>query len=156
MNSKKKINLYRLACGQIKSKVKNHIDLIATLSNTTAILKERFPNFFWVGIYFVKESFLVLGPFQGPPACMKLNKDKGACATAVNQQAGLIIPDVNLFPGHIACDKRSRSEIVIPLFDKKGIIPAVIDIDSKKPNDFDEDDMKGLEKIGQILVPIWK
>lgn len=155
MNTIKKSNLYRLSSAQVRSKVSRNINVIATLANTTAILKERFPHFFWVGIYFLVPPYLILGPFQGPPACMRLNLDEGACATVVKNHKSIIIPDVNLFPGHVTCDNRSKSEIVIPLLNSKKEIIGVLDVDSQQLNSFNKIDLLGLEAIGKILEPIW-
>ena len=146
---------YKWAIKQIRSKVKHHMNTISTLANVSAILKERFPNFFWVGFYFYKEDHLLLGPFQGPPACVKLDINKGVCSAAANRRETVLVADVDAFPGHIACDARSKSEIVVPLFDEAENIKAVLDVDSEKLNDFDETDQRWLEKIAVHLKNIW-
>ena len=152
----KREEAYRWINSQVRSKVKNHVDIIATLANTTAILMERLPGFFWIGFYFLKEDHLLLGPFQGPPACVKLSLDKGVCGACAASQKTIIVADVNRFPGHVACDSRSKSEIVVPLFDSNNQVKAVLDVDSEKLNDFGEIDAKGLEGIAKKLEIIWK
>ena len=151
----KKEEAYHWAAGQVRSKVKKHIDVVATLANTAAILKERLPHFFWVGFYTVKGNDLILGPFQGPPACVMLSLDNGVCAASIGSKKTIIVPNVNEFPGHITCDARSKSEIVVPLFDSTGNLKAVLDVDSDRFNDFDQTDERGLETISQLLTPIW-
>ena len=151
----RKEDRYKWAASQVRSKVKHHVDTVSTLANTAAILKERCPNFFWVGFYFFLEDCLVLGPFQGPPACAKLGLDKGVCAAAASKKSTIIVPDVGQFPGHVACDSRSKSEIVVPVFDKNGALRALLDVDSENPGDFDQTDKQGLETIASLLSSIW-
>ncbi len=146
---------YRWAKGQIRKKVKNHHDIISTLANCSAILKERFPKFFWVGFYFLRDDNLILGPFQGPPACVKLNLVKGVCADCAREKKPILVKNVNEYPGHVSCDSRSKSEVVIPLFNNNGELKAVLDIDSEKIGDFSEEDVKHLESIEEILRTIW-
>lgn len=136
------------------AQVKRHQDLIATLANTTAILKEYLPHFFWVGFYFYKEDHLLLGPFQGPPACVKLSLDHGVCAQCALSREPVVVPDVHQFPGHVACDSRSQSEIVIPIFTHQGDLVAVLDVDSASKNDFDQADVHGLTQIAEQLKTI--
>ena len=152
----KKQESYRWAAKQVRAQIKRHSDLIATLANITAILNDRFSYFFWVGFYFLKDHSLVLGPFQGPPACMVLNLEKGVCAAAVKERKTILVPDVHRFPGHIACDSRSKSEIVVPCFDTRGIIQAVLDVDSEKAGAFDQIDQSHLEGLVASLAPIWE
>lgn len=121
------------------------MDLVANLANVAAALKEAF-DFFWVGFYLVKQDQLVLGPFQGPVACTRIRKGKGVCGTAWQEGATLLVPDVEVFPGHIACSSLSRSEIVVPLI-KDGEVWGVLDIDSDLLNFFDETDRKYLEEM---------
>lgn len=121
------------------------MDLVANLANVAAALKEAF-DFFWVGFYLVKQDQLVLGPFQGPVACTRIRKGKGVCGTAWQEGATLLVPDVEVFPGHIACSSLSRSEIVVPLI-KDGKVWGVLDIDSDLLNFFDETDRKYLEEM---------
>lgn len=118
---------------------------MANLANLAAALKEAF-DFFWVGFYLVKQDQLVLGPFQGPVACTRIRKGKGVCGTAWQEGATLLVPDVEVFPGHIACSSLSRSEIVVPLI-KDGEVWGVLDIDSDLLNFFDETDRKYLEEM---------
>ena len=118
---------------------------MANLANVAAALKEAF-DFFWVGFYLVKQDQLVLGPFQGPVACTRIRKGKGVCGTAWQESATLLVPDVEVFPGHIACSSLSRSEIVVPLI-KDGEVWGVLDIDSDLLNFFDETDRKYLEEM---------
>lgn len=151
----KKTESYKWAAKRVRAQVQRQVDVIATLSNTTAILKEYFPNFFWIGFYFLRDDHLVLGPFQGPPACVKLTLDKGVCAACAKQRETLIVPNVHEFPGHVACDSRSNSEIVVPVFDDAGALRAVLDVDSKALDDFTKDDARGLQKVAELLQPIW-
>lgn len=134
---------------QIQSVVEGEPDLIANLANTAALLKEAMA-FFWVGFYLVKGNELVLGPFQGPVACTRIGSGKGVCGAAWEKKETQVVPDVDLFPGHIACSSLSRSEIVVPLW-KDTKIWAVLDIDSQELNTFDEIDKKYLEKLSLIL-----
>jgi GAF domain-containing protein len=151
----KREEAYKWAGKQVRSKVKKHVDVVATLANTAAILKDRFPNYFWVGFYFLKDDHLILGPFQGPPACMKLELNAGVCAASANEKKTVIVPDVNKFPGHVSCDSRSNSEIVVPLFDSNGNLKAVLDVDSEAFDDFSEIDKNGLEAIAEQLKAIF-
>jgi len=134
---------------QIRELTRNERDLTADLANISAALKRAF-GFFWVGFYLVKESELVLGPFQGPVACSRIPLGKGVCGTAWKEQQTIIVPDVKQFPGHIACSNESKSEIVVPLFNNGEII-GVLDIDSDRLNTFDETDVKYLEKIVELI-----
>lgn len=136
---------YRTLLPQIKSLVESETDLIANLANVAAALREAF-GFFWVGFYLVKEGELVLGPFQGPIACTRIRKGRGVCGTAWAEAKTLVVPDVDAFPGHIACSSLSRSEIVIPLM-KGGEVWGVLDIDSDSLNSFDELDQGFLEGL---------
>lgn len=130
---------------QVRSLIEGEVDLVANLANVAAALKEAF-DFFWVGFYLVKQDQLVLGPFQGPVACTRIRKGKGVCGTAWQGGATLLVPDVEVFPGHIACSSLSRSEIVVPLI-KDGEVCGVLDIDSDLLNFFDETDRKYLEEM---------
>lgn len=130
---------------RVRSLIEGEVDLVANLANVAAALKEAF-DFFWVGFYLVKQDQLVLGPFQGPVACTRIRKGKGVCGTAWQEGATLLVPDVEVFPGHIACSSLSRSEIVVPLI-KDGKVWGVLDIDSDLLNFFDETDRKYLEEM---------
>lgn len=151
----KKEESYKWAGKQVRAQVKRHTDVVATLANTAAILRSRFPNYFWVGVYFLKGDHLILGPFQGPPACMKLSLDKGVCAASANEKKTIVVQNVHEFPGHVACDSRSNSEIVVPLFDRSKQLRAVLDVDSEALADFDQVDAEGLEAIAHMLIEIW-
>lgn len=147
-----KEGLYREILPQIEAVTGGETDTVANLANICAILKETF-RFWWVGFYLVKPSAgtnkeeLVLGPFQGPLACTRIQYGRGVCGTAWKEGRTLIVPDVEQFPGHIACSSLSRSEIVVPLFDKNGKTAAVLDIDSEHLNTFDATDAENLERI---------
>ena len=134
---------------QIEALIGKEIDLIANLANTVAALHQAF-RFFWVGFYIVKDDELVLAPFQGPIACTRIKRGRGVCCTAWESARTIIVLDVEKFPGHIACNSESKSEIVIPLMTNNMVI-GVLDIDSDKLNDFDETDKVYLEKICRII-----
>lgn len=140
---------YETLFPQIKSVVESEPDLIANMANVAAMLHETF-GFWWTGFYRVIDDALVLGPFQGPMACTRIRKGKGVCGTAWKDDTTQIVPDVDLFPGHIACSSASRSEIVVPIHINNNII-GVLDIDSEKLNTFDEVDALWLERI----VSLW-
>ena len=142
-NSKKE--LYENLLTQLKSLVEEEADIIANMANVSACLKDTF-NFWWVGFYRVIHEELVLGPFQGPLACTRIRKGKGVCGTAWQSAETVIVPDVDAFPGHIACSSLSRSEIVVPVV-KNGEVIAVLDIDSEKLNTFDDIDKQYLEEV---------
>jgi L-methionine (R)-S-oxide reductase len=141
---------YKELIPQIKALAEGEPDVIANLSNAVAALKQSF-NFFWVGFYLLKENDLVLGPFQGPVACTRIPKGKGVCGAARDKEETLIVPDVDAFPGHIACSSASKSEIVVPLFDSAGKLTGVLDVDSDQLNDFDEVDKLYLEEICDFI-----
>jgi L-methionine (R)-S-oxide reductase len=136
---------YELLLPQINALIEGEPDVIANLANIVAALKFGM-NFFWVGVYFVKENQLVLGPFQGPVACTRIGFGKGVCGTSWKNSETIIVENVDEFPGHIACNSLSKSEIVVP-FSKNGIVAGVIDVDSEKPSDFDKTDAHFLEMI---------
>ena len=140
---------YESLLPQIKAVVEGETDLIANLANTCACLKEQF-NWLWVGFYIVKGDELVLGPFQGPLACTRIRNGKGVCGTSWQKKETLIVPDVNSFPGHIACSSLSLSEIVVPVI-RNGKVVAVLDVDSDKYNSYDETDKKYLEELVSYL-----
>lgn len=135
---------------QIKAVVSGESDLIANMANVASMLHETF-RFWWTGFYRVVDGELVLGPFQGPLACTRIAKGKGVCGTAWQQRHTLIVPDVDAFPGHIACSSLSRSEIVVPVIRQSEII-AVLDIDSEHLSTFDDTDRENLEKITSMLT----
>jgi GAF domain-containing protein len=134
---------------QIKGLVSGEPDLVANLANIAAALKEQF-DFFWVGFYLVKDDELVLGPFQGPVACTRISKGRGVCGASWAQSNTIIVPDVEKFPGHIACSSISKSEIVVPLF-KNYEVWGVLDVDSDQYNSFDETDAQFLQEIVALI-----
>lgn len=140
-----KTEQYQSLIPQIKALIEGEPDLIANLANITGALKEQF-GWFWIGFYLVKNDQLVLGPFQGPVACTRINKSRGVCGTSWAKAKTLIVPDVEKFPGHIACSSLSKSEIVVPLI-KDGVVVGVLDVDSEFLNTFDEIDKVFLEVI---------
>lgn len=140
---------YQAILPQIEALISSETDLYANLANVAAVLKEAF-GFFWVGFYLVKEEQLVLGPFQGPLACTRIAFGKGVCGTAWKEGKTQLVPDVDAFPGHIACSSASKSEIVVPGF-KEDKVWIVLDVDSDILNDFDQDDVTYLEKLMKLL-----
>lgn len=136
---------------QIKSLIEEESDLIANLSNISAALKQTF-DFLWVGFYIIKDGELVLGPFQGPIACTRIAFGKGVCGSAWKEKRTIIVPDVEAFPGHIACSSASRSEIVVPVV-SRGEVVMVLDVDSDALNAFDETDQKFLEELVKFIRP---
>lgn len=141
---------YQELIPQIKAVIEPEPDLVANLANVAAMLKEAF-DFFWVGFYLRKEGELVLGPFQGPLACTRIQLDKGVCGAAATQQQTILVPDVNQFPGHIACSSTSQSEVVVPLV-VKGETKMVLDVDSDQLNDFDLTDQQYLEQVVALIA----
>ncbi len=144
-----KAERYATLVPQIESLVTGEPDLVANLSNIAAALRQTL-NFFWVGFYLVKNDQLVLGPFQGPIACTRINFGKGVCGTSWKEKKTILVPDVEAFPGHIACSSASKSEIVLPAF-KNGEVALVLDVDSDVLNDFDSTDQRELEKVMRII-----
>jgi GAF domain-containing protein len=144
-----KTEQYQNLIPQIKGLLTGEPDLIANLANITAALKEQF-GWFWVGFYIVKNDELVLGPFQGPVACTRIKKGRGVCGSSWAKAETLIVPDVEKFPGHIACSSLSKSEIVLPIL-KNGIVWGVLDIDSDLINQFDQNDQFYLEQILALI-----
>ena len=141
---------YSLLERQIASLLEGEPDPIARMANAAAVLHEAF-GFWWTGFYRVIGNELVLGPFQGPVACMHIPFGKGVCGTAWQRNASVVVPDVEAFPGHIACSSASRSEIVVPVHDATGSVTAVMDIDSDEPATFDEVDREWLERIVKYI-----
>ena len=128
-------------------------DWLANLANLTAAIYEWLPALNWAGVYLMRDGGLVLGPFQGRPACLRIAVGAGVCGTAVEQGATQVVEDVHAFPGHIACDPRSRSEIVVPIRDAAGAVVAVLDLDSDRPATFGEADRVGLEALVADIAP---
>ena len=142
--------IYDELAPQIRALVTGETDLVANLANITAALKEAL-GFFWVGFYVVKENQLVLSAFQGTIACTRIDFDKGVCGHSYTTQEVVIVPNVETFPGHIACSSASKSEIVLPVFDKSGNVAMVLDVDSNRLDDFSETDAEGLGEIVRIV-----
>jgi len=137
---------YRLLTKQISALIEGETDSVAVMANVCAAIHEAM-GFFWTGFYRVKDGELVLGPFQGPVACMHIGFGRGVCGMAWKQRETIVVPDVEQFPGHIACSSLSRSEIVVPVFSEDGEVQAVLDIDSKELATFDDIDRQYLEEI---------
>lgn len=145
-----KAEQYQALIPQIKALLDGEPDLVANLANMVASLKEQF-GWFWIGFYLVKKDELVLGPFQGPVACTRIKKGRGVCGSSWQQEKTLIVPDVEKFPGHIACSSLSKSEIVIPVMHNREVV-AVLDADSAEYDQFDETDQQYLEEMVSLLV----
>ena len=141
---------YKMLVEQIGSLIAGETDLVAVMSNVAAAIHQEM-KFWWTGFYRVVGDELVLGPFQGPVACMHIPFGRGVCGTAWQREQTIVVPDVEQFPGHIACSSASRSEIVVPVFDKEGRVTALLDIDSEQLATFDETDQRYLEEICRML-----
>lgn len=141
---------YQSLLPQVRGLLEGETDLVANLANICGALREQF-NWLWIGFYLVKKDELVLGPFQGPVACTRIKKGKGVCGAAWAQQKVLIVPDVEKFPGHIACSSLSKSEIVLPLFDPNKEVIGVLDIDSSELDEFDSTDQYFLQQIIDLI-----
>ena len=144
-----KAEQYRALIPQIKALIEGEPDLVANLANISAALKEQF-GWFWTGFYIVRENELVVGPFQGPVACTRIRKGKGVCGASWEKAQTMIVPDVEKFPGHIACSSLSRSEIVVPVIRNNEVV-GVLDADSEAYNHFDTTDQEYLEKIIELI-----
>jgi L-methionine (R)-S-oxide reductase len=140
-----KTDQYRSLLPQVRALVEGEKDRVANLANIAAALRQQF-GWLWVGFYLVKDGELVVGPFQGPVACTRIGKGRGVCGTSWKEERTLIVPDVEKFPGHIACSSLSRSEIVVPIFEG-GEVVGVLDADSISLNEFDEEDRRWLEEL---------
>lgn len=145
-----KKEMYATLLPQIKALVEGESNRVANLANVAAALKQTF-GFFWVGFYLVEDDELVLGPFQGPIACTRIRYGRGVCGTAWKEGKTLVVPDVDKFPGHIACSSASRSEIVVPIYNKEKEVVGVLDIDSDRLAEFDETDREWLERIVAVF-----
>jgi L-methionine (R)-S-oxide reductase len=141
---------YESLCRSIAALMEGESDLIANLANVAAAIREA-KRFWWVGFYLVKEGELVLGPFQGPVACTRIPFGKGVCGASYSSRQTIVVPDVDSFPGHIACSAVSKSEIVIPVFHRNGTVAMVLDIDSELSDRFQAEDQRGLERIVRLL-----
>jgi L-methionine (R)-S-oxide reductase len=149
-STKNRTEIYNALLPQVEGLLSGEVDLVANMANIAAVLKTAF-GFFWVGFYVKKGNQLVLGPFQGPIACTRINFNKGVCGHCYTTKQTVIVPDVEAFPGHIACSSDSKSEIVVPVFDANGDVILVLDVDSNQLNDFSEADAQGLEAMMKIL-----
>jgi L-methionine (R)-S-oxide reductase len=147
--SEDKEQRYKTLLPQLEAITKDETDVMANLANIAAALKQTM-NFFWVGFYLVKNDQMVLGPFQGPIACTRINFGKGVCGTSWKKRETILVPDVEQFPGHIACSSASKSEIVLPAF-KHNEVYLVLDVDSDKLDNFDKTDQKYLENIMRLI-----
>jgi len=148
-NNESKEMKYRSLLPQIEALVSGEKNLIANLANISAALHQTF-NFWWVGFYLMEDDTLVLGPFQGPVACTRISLGKGVCGLAFAEKRTVLVPDVEAFPGHIACSAASKSEIVVPVL-KDGQVKMVLDIDSDQLDSFDQDDQKYLEQLAHLI-----
>ena len=151
MDPGKKDKRYERLYSQIVDLLKDKEYPVARMATVTAILHHKMDYFFWTGFYLLIEGELIVGPYQGPVACILLKKDTGVCWASVNEASTIVVSDVHEFPGHIACDSRSRSEIVIPLKNTQGEVIGVLDVDSKDLASFDEVDARWLEKIVGLI-----
>lgn len=154
ISGESKEEIYSTLLSQIEAVTEAENDGIANMANVSAMIHETF-GFWWTGFYRVCGDELVLGPFQGPMACTRIKKGKGVCGTAWAKEETIVVPDVEQFPGHIACSSASRSEIVVPVFNN-GAVAGVLDIDSEKLSTFDETDRIWLEKVAAIIAPYVK
>ena len=136
---------------QVAALTRQETDLTANMANIAAVLKEQF-SWLWIGFYLVKNDQLIVGPFQGPVACTRISRGRGVCGTCWAEERAIIVPDVNQFPGHIACNSRSRSEIVVPVF-HRGQVIAVLDADSEQLDTFDATDLRYLTEVCNLLSP---
>lgn len=151
MNDKKKEGRYSRIQTQLEDLLAKTADPLARMASICAVLFHKMDHYFWTGFYLHKEDKLIVGPYQGPVACQELEKDQGVCWAAFNKRAPVVVPDVHAFPGHIACDSRSNSEITLPVFDQEGTIQAIFDVDSAQLDSFNEVDRKGLEQILDLI-----
>lgn len=146
-----KAEFYRELAQQLEALLHGEPDPIANAANTSALLYQMMPDLNWAGFYLMRDGELVLGPFQGRPACVRIAVGAGVCGTAVARRSPVLVEDVNAFPGHIACDAASRSELVVPLIGRDGVI-GVIDLDSPSVARFDASDQAGIERVAAIYL----
>lgn len=146
-----KARFYAELEAQARALVAGEPDRIANAANIAALIFHALPRINWAGFYFLQAEELVLGPFQGKPACVRIPVGRGVCGTAVAERRSQLVPDVHAFPGHIACDVASRAEVVVPLEDSSGAIVGVLDVDSPEPDRFDAVDLAGLERLARVL-----
>jgi GAF domain-containing protein len=151
MEDKKKEGRYSRIYRQLEELLPLTEDPLARMASICAVLHHKFDFYFWTGFYLHKDGMLVVGPYQGPVACQELERDRGVCWAAFHKGDAVIVPDVHAFPGHISCDSRSLSEIALPLFNLKGEITAVFDVDSDQPDSFNEVDRDALREILKLI-----
>jgi len=151
MDERKKAGRYQRIIDQLGELLEKSDDPVARMATICAVLHHKMDHYFWTGFYLLRGDRLVVGPYQGPVACQVLEKGKGVCWAAVDREEPVIVPDVNQFPGHIACDSRSRSEAALPVFDPPSGIRAVLDVDSAHPDAFSRTDAHNLEKIAALV-----
>ena len=151
MDNNKKSKRYERLYKQIVELLEDKEYPVARMATITAVLHHKMDGFFWTGFYLLVDDELIVGPYQGPVACILLEKDTGVCWAGINKKETIVVPDVHKFPGHIACDARSRSEIVVPLKTIDGEVYGVLDVDSKELSSFDEVDARWLEKITAMI-----
>ncbi|MGI8782173.1 MAG: GAF domain-containing protein [Acidobacteriota bacterium] len=151
MNNPDKESAYRLAQQDIESILDNFVDPIVVMATVSAVLKVRCPHFYWVGFYRMLEGRLLIGPYQGTPGCIEIMPDRGVCGACASRRQTIVVENVEQFPGHIACDSQSRSEIVVPVFDQSDSLRAVLDVDSTQKGAFDGTDQAALEGIARWM-----
>jgi len=149
--SDNKRDFYASLAQQLTGLLEGERDMIANAANMSALIFQFLPDLNWAGFYFMRGGELVLGPFQGKTACVRIAVGRGVCGTAVERRESIVVPDVHAFPGHIACDSASRSELVVPLI-RDGQVLGVLDLDSPSPNRFDDEDREGCERLVQIFL----
>jgi L-methionine (R)-S-oxide reductase len=152
MTKAQKTGRYKRIYKQLEDLLEGQPGSIASMVTIVALLHHKMGYYFWTGFYLLEKGELIVGPYQGSLACIKLKKNTGVCWAGVNTGKTVVVPDVHLFPGHIACDSRSNSEIVVPVKNSRGIIIGVLDIDSKEHNSFDEVDAEWLEKVVKLVI----
>jgi GAF domain-containing protein len=146
-----KVEFYRQLVQQLQGLFDGERDMIANAANMSALLYQTMPDLNWAGVYLLKGDQLVLGPFQGKPACVRIPIGRGVCGSAIERKSSILVEDVHAFPGHIACDAASRSELVVPIF-RNGETIGVIDLDSPRVSRFDIDDQAGIERLAEIFA----
>jgi L-methionine (R)-S-oxide reductase len=151
MEDRKKEGRYTRIQAQLEALLPKSEDPLARMATVCAVLHHKMDHFFWTGFYLYKSGKLIVGPYQGPVACQELEKDKGVCWAAFNGAVPVLVPDVHAFPGHIACDSRSQSEITLPVFNQNGEIVAIFDVDSERPDSFSEVDRLRLTAIMKLI-----
>ncbi len=151
MDAASKMARYGRIAAQLAELFVKTSDPLARMATTAALLHAKMPGFLWTGFYLLRDGELLVGPYQGPLACLVLPAHTGVCWAGIDRGETVVVPDVHAFPGHIACDSRSRSEIVVPLRDGQGRVVGVLDIDSQRPAHFDEADRAGLEPIVAMI-----